>query len=53
MYGGPAEWNVMWDLERRMRESLMEMFSPDNFRGQKYFKWGRVVTPRLLVNYFN
>jgi hypothetical protein len=39
---------AMWELEGQMKESYLELFSSGNFRGRKFFKWGRIVTPQLL-----
>lgn len=40
-WGGPAAGNVIWELESQMNESYPNLFSYGNFRGQKFFKWGR------------
>lgn len=42
---------MMWDLESRMRESYPTLFRSGNFRGQKFYKWGRVVIPRIQLIY--
>jgi len=52
-WGGPAKGSITWELESRMKESYLELFPSGNFRGRKFFNWGRVVTPQnlyLIVN---
>jgi hypothetical protein len=44
----PAGENTMWELESRMKESYPKLFPSGHFRGRKFFKWWRVVTPQLL-----
>lgn len=44
VWGGPAKGIMTWELESRMRESYPELFHSGNFRGRKFYKWGRVVT---------
>ena len=39
--------SATWELESKMRDSYPMLFELGNFRGQKYSKWGRVVTPRF------
>jgi hypothetical protein len=48
IWGGPTRENAARELESRMKESYPKLFSPGNFRGRKFFKWGRIVTPRFL-----
>jgi len=43
-WGGSARGSITWELEGRMRESYSKLFPSGNFRGRKFFKWGRVVT---------
>ena len=50
MWGGPTGGSMTWELESKMKESYPELFPSGNFRGRKSFKWGRVVTPRLILN---
>lgn len=45
--------SVTWEIESRMRESYPELFLSGNFRGRRFFKWGRVVTPQFRLFYFN
>lgn len=45
VWGGPAGGSVTWEFESRMKESYLEFFPSDNFFGQNFYKWGRVVTP--------
>ena len=47
VWAGAAEENATWELESKMQEAYPELFASGNFRGQKYSKWGRVVTPRF------
>ena len=47
-WGGPAGGSITWDLESRMRESYSELFFSGNFQGRKFFKWRRVVTPKIF-----
>lgn len=37
MWGGPIGGSITWELESRMKESYLELFSLDNFRGRKSF----------------
>jgi hypothetical protein len=45
LWGGPAGESWTWEREDQMKESFPTLFASGNFRGQKYSKWGRVVTP--------
>ena len=48
-WGGPAGGSVTWERESKMKESYPELFPSVNFRGRKFFKWGRVVTPLFYI----
>lgn len=37
IWGGPVSGSVTWELESRMREFYLELFSSGNIRGQKFF----------------
>ena len=45
-WGGPAGESWTWEREDQMKESYLTLFPSGNFRGRKFFKWGRVVTPQ-------
>lgn len=47
VWGGPTGESMTWELKSRMRESYHELFRLGNFQGRKFYKWGRVVTPRI------
>ena len=47
VWDGAAGESMTWELESKMRESYPTLFESGNFRGRKYSKWGRVVTPRF------
>lgn len=53
VWGGPTGGSLTWELESRMAESYSKLFRSGNFRGQKFYKWGRVVTPLNSINLFN
>ncbi|XP_050876462.1 uncharacterized protein LOC127080172 [Lathyrus oleraceus] len=38
VWEGPVGGSVTWELESRMREFYLELFSSGNFRGQKFIK---------------
>lgn len=40
VWGGSARVSMMWELESRVKESYLDLFSPCNFQGRKCFKWG-------------
>lgn len=48
VWGGPAGGSMTWEREEQMRESYPILFSLGNFRGRKFLKWGRVVSPRFV-----
>ncbi|XP_050874956.1 uncharacterized protein LOC127078553 [Lathyrus oleraceus] len=37
VWGGPVSGSVTWELESRMREFYLELFSSGNIRGRKFF----------------
>lgn len=45
VWGGPAGEILTWEGEDQMKELYPTLFSSSNFRGRKFLKWGRVVTP--------
>ena len=45
VWGGPAGESLTWEREDQMKESYPTLFPSGNFRGRKFLKWGRVVTP--------
>ena len=47
VWDGAAGESATWELESKIRESYPMLFESGNFRGRKYSKWGRVVTPRF------
>lgn len=52
VWEGPDGESMEWELECQMRESYLALFPSGNFRGQKFSKRGRVVTPRNLIYLF-
>ena len=38
VWRGPAEGNITWELQSRMRDSYSGLFRSGNFRGQKFYK---------------
>lgn len=53
VWGGLVGGSVTLELDNRMREYYPELFPSNSFLGQKFSKWGRVVTPRNLIYLFN
>ncbi|XP_050895550.1 uncharacterized protein LOC127102192 [Lathyrus oleraceus] len=53
VWGGPAGRSMTLELDSHMREWYPTLFPLGKFRGQKFSKWGRVITPRNLINLFN
>lgn len=49
VWEGPAGGSLTWEREEQMRESYPTLFFSGNFRGQKLYNWGRVVTPRFFL----
>ena len=45
---GAAGESFTWELESKMLSCLNEV----HFRGRKYSKWGRVVTPYFIIYLF-
>ena len=50
VWQGAAGESATWELESKMRDSYLNLFASGNFRGRKYSKWGRVVTPYFVFN---
>lgn len=48
VWGGPTGESFTWEREDQMKESYLALFSSSNFRGRKFSKWGKVVTPQFL-----
>jgi len=44
IWGGLTGESITWELKDRMKEAYPKLFLSGNFQGQKFFKWGRVVT---------
>ena len=42
---GASRESMTWELESKMRDSILSCLIKVNFRGRKYSKWRRVVTP--------
>ena len=49
---GPTGESGTWESESRMKVSYPELFPSGNFRGQKFFLGGRVVTARFSLDLF-
>ena len=48
LWGRSSGESLTWEHGDHMKESYPTLFSSSNFRGRKFFKWGRVVTPQFL-----
>lgn len=51
VWGGLAGGSVTLELESQMNESYPKLFPSCNFLGQKFYKWGRIVTPQIQLIY--
>jgi len=49
---GPTGESATWESESRMKISYPLLFPSGNFRGQKFFLGGRVVTARFSLDLF-
>lgn len=50
---GLAGGSITWELESQTGELYPTLFPSGDFRGKKFFMWGRVLTPQNLNNLLN
>jgi hypothetical protein len=49
VWDGATGENLTWELESKIWSHIQSCLLEVNFRGRKFYKLGRVVTPVLII----